>query len=234
MNAVQKSKRTIKAVETGVGELGFTLIELLIASTLALVLMLTTTTILFQALEFADRQRLRPVLNEKAREIFDLLGDGGCCDTASSPPERLRGMRDRGVFSAGEANKFRGLADEGNNARLQLDHVNDSSSGSFIPIGPETSNVTINCRGEDDPLQGCSSNSTITVRGYLAQDPRMFTTGNTNSQDRSIDDNERGQENRTIEVEFMLIQPHQANRTRFRSDEIRESYRTIFTFNRSQ
>ena len=234
MNAVQKSKRTIKAVETGTRELGFTLIELLIASTLALVLMLTTTTILFQALEFADRQRLRPVLNDKAREIFDLLGDGGCCDTASSPPERLRGMRDRGVFSAGEANKFRGLADEGNNARLQLDHVSDSSSGSFIPIGPETSNVTINCRGEDDPLQGCSSNSTITVRGYLAQDPRMFTTGNTNSQDRSIDDNERGQENRTIEVEFMLIQPHQANRTRFRSDEIRESYRTIFTFNRSQ
>ena len=48
MNAVQKSKRTIQTVEIGVGELGFTLIELLISSTLALVLMLTTTTILFQ------------------------------------------------------------------------------------------------------------------------------------------------------------------------------------------
>ena len=77
MNAVQKSKRTIKAVETGTRELGFTLIELLIASTLALVLMLTTTTIIFQALEFADRQRLRPLLNEKARQTFDLLGDQG-------------------------------------------------------------------------------------------------------------------------------------------------------------
>ena len=236
MNAVQKSKRTIQTVEIGVGELGFTLIELLISSTLALVLMLTTTTILFQALEFADRQRLRPVLNDKAREIFDLLGDGGCCDTATSPQERLRGMRDRGVFSAGQASKLRGLADEGNNARLQLDHVNDSSSGSFIPIGPETSNVTINCRGEDNPLQGCSSsNSTITVRGFLAQDLRMFKNGEiSDAKDRSIDDDERGQENRTIEVEFMLIHPHQANRTRFSSDEIRESYRTIFTFNRSQ
>ena len=69
----------------------------------------------------------------------------------------------------------------------------------------------------------------------LAQDPRMFKNGEiSDAKDRSIDDEERGQENRTIEVEFMLIQPHQANRTRFRSDEIRESYRTIFTFNRSQ
>ena len=60
-------------------EHGFTLLELLIASTLGLILMLTTTTILFQAVEFADKQRLRPVLNDKARAIFDLLGDGGCC-----------------------------------------------------------------------------------------------------------------------------------------------------------
>ena len=236
MNNFQETKSTIPAVETGTRELGFTLIELLIASVLALILMLTTTTILFQALEFADRQRLRPVLNEKARQIFDLLGDGGCCSTqivsGVSRPPRLSGMRDRGSFSPASASDLR-HTELGNEYRLQLD-VGSDDRYSFTPIGPETSGISINCRGEDDPIQGCSANATIAVRGYLARDPRMFTTGNTNSQDRSVDDDERGQENRTIEVEFMLIQPHQANRTRFRSDEIRESYRTIFTFNRSQ
>ena len=93
-----KSKRN--SGELDADELGFTLIELLIASVLALVLMLTTTTILFQALEFADRQRLRPALNDKAREIFELLGDGGCCDefTNNDRHGRLLGMRDRFFF----------------------------------------------------------------------------------------------------------------------------------------
>ena len=236
MSKFQETKSTIKAAQTGTGELGFTLIELLIASVLALILMLTTTTIIFQALEFADRQRLRPLLNEKARQTFDLLGDGGCCSTQIVPgvsrPPRLSGMRDRGSFSPASASDLR-HTELGNEYRLQLD-VGSDDRYSFTPIGPETSGISINCRGEDDPIQGCSANTTKTVRGYLAWDPRVFLTGNTNSQDRSIDDNQRGLQNRTIEVEYLLIQPHQANRTRFRSGEIRESYRTIYTFNQSQ
>ena len=232
MKVFEKSKNEISATQLEVGEVGFTLIELLIASTLALVLTLTTTTILFQALEFADRQRLRPVLNDKAREIFDLLGDGGCCYPNVAPgvrPPRYSGMRDRGNFSPNSASVLRhtGL---GNEFRLQLDGGSNGQIAS-TPVGPETSSFTINCRGIDDPIQGCNANTSKTVRGYLARDPRLYTSDG--DSDRSIDDNGRGQENRTIEVEFMLVQPYQANRSRFRSDEIRESYRTIFTFNHS-
>lgn len=218
-------------------EHGFTLLELLIASTLGLILTLTTTTILFQAVEFADKQRLRPVLNDKARAIFDLLGDGGCCTSKdidrSGRRDRFFGMRARSDFSPGSAGDLRG-----DKNRLQLDRPKifigngQGFARSFTPIGPELSDVTINCRGQDDPIQGCSANASKSVRGFMARDPRLFTSdGNT---DRSIDDDQRGLKNRTIEVEYMLIQPHQANRSRFRSDEIRESYRTIFTFSQSQ
>ena len=226
-----KTKRTSGEVDAD--ELGFTLIELLIASVLALVLMLTTTTILFQALEFADRQRLRPALNDKARETFELLGDGGCCDefTNNDRHGRLLGMRDRFSFDR-DASSLGGVLNE---YRLQLDDPIDFKV--LTVIGPQISQFTIKCRGDDDPVQGCGVlGNTRTVRGYLARDPRLYvdidSSGDTS--DRSVDDDERGITNRTIETEFMLIQPYQANRARFRSDEVRESYRTIFTFNRSQ
>ena len=214
--------------ESLAGELGFTLIELMIASVLALILLLTTTTILLQTVEFAERQRLRPVLNDKAREIFDLLGDGGCCDAINSPPEPLLGMRDRSTFSQGRASDLR------NAYRLQLD--NPSNGAPATVIGPEISQLSINCRANGDPVQDCVGTGTQTVRGYLARDPRLYVdtdSGNATS-DRSLDDAERGTTNRTIEVEILLVQPHQANRTRFRSDQVRESYRSIFTLNRSQ
>ena len=219
--------------EVAADELGFTLIELLISSVLALVLMLTTTTILFQALEFADRQRLRPALNDKARETFELLGDGGCCDefTNNDRHGRLLGMRDRFSFDR-EASSLGGTLNE---YRLQLDDPIDFDI--LTPIGPQISQFTIECRGKDDPIQGCGVlGSFRTVRGYLARDPRLYvdTDSGGNISDRSVDDDERGIKNRTIETEFMLIQPYQANRARFRSDEVRETYRTIFTFNRSE
>ena len=233
MRKLNEFKTKRKSGEVDADELGFTLIELLIASVLALVLMLTTTTILFQALEFADRQRLRPALNDKAREIFELLGDGGCCDefTNNDRHGRLLGMRDRFSFDR-DASSLGGVLNE---YRLQLDDPIDFKV--LTVIGPQISQFTIKCRGDDDPVQGCGVlGNTRTVRGYLARDPRLYvdTDSSGDTSDRSVDDDERGITNRTIETEFMLIQPYQANRARFRSDEVRESYRTIFTFNRSQ
>ena len=233
MRKLNELRTKPKTGEIDADELGYTLIELLIASVLALVLMLTTTTILFQALEFADRQRLRPALNDKARETFELLGDGGCCDEFPNSDKhgRLLGMRDRFSFDR-EASSLGGVL---NDYRLQLDDPIDFNI--LTVIGPRISRVTIECRGDDDPIQGCGVlGNTRTVRGYLARDPRLYvnTDSSGNTSDRSVDDDERGITNRTIETEFMLIQPYQANRARFRSDEVRESYRTIFTFNRSQ
>ena len=146
-------------------------------------------------------------------------------------------MRARKDFSPGSAGDLRG-----DGYRLRLDrpslNIQDDSftifriAQPFTAIGPELSEFTINCRGQDDPIQGCSADASKSVRGFLARDPRLFTSdGDT---DRSIDDDQRGLQNRTIEVEYLLIQPHQANRSRFRSDELRESYRTIFTFSQSQ
>ena len=233
MRKLNEIKTKRKSGELYADELGFTLIELLIASVLALVLMLTTTTILFQALEFADRQRLRPALNDKARETFELLGDGGCCDEFINNDRygRLLGMRDRFSFDR-DASSLGGALNE---YRLQLDDPIDFKI--LTVIGPQISQFTIKCRGDDDPVQGCGAlGNTRTVRGYLARDPRLYVDTNSSgdTSDRSVDDDERGITNRTIETEFMLIQPYQANRARFRSDEVRESYRTIFTFNRSQ
>lgn len=215
--------------ELHAGELGFTLIELMVAATLALILMLTTTTILFQTFEFADQQRLRPVLNDKAREYFDLLGDGGTVTAG-----RLLGMRDQSDFLQTSAPSLRGTASH----RLQLNNPDIPIPATLI--GPETSPVTINCDAVEDPVQDCgASGTTQAVDGYMARDPRLYVHtqngGVSGDSDRSVGDAERksGPDDRTIEVEILLIQPYQANRTRFRTDQVRESYRTIFTLNRS-
>lgn len=117
---------------------------------------------------------------------------------------------------------------------IRLD--NPSSGAPVTVIGPEISELTINCRANDDPVQDCVGAGTQTVRGYLARDPRLYVDTDSGSvaSDRSLDDDQRGATNRTIEVEILMVQPHQANRTRFRSDQVRESYRSIFTLNRSQ
>ncbi len=201
---------------------GFTLIELLISAVLALVLLLTTTTILFQTFEFVDRQRIRPVLNDTAREMFDLLGDGGAVGTND-----LLGMRDRSTFAEANASSLRA------NNILQLDNPTSSPTVNYTSIGPETSSVTINCRATGNPVAGCVGTGTQAVQGYLARDPRLYIDSGGTS-DRSLDDAERtASTNRTIEAEILLIQPHQANRERFRPDVLRESYRTIFTLNRT-
>lgn len=232
MKKARENRRSLLCLPEKTKQTGFTLIELLVASVLALVLMLTMTVIIFQTIEFTEKQKLRLVLNEKAREIFDLLGNGGCCDNVNTPPRNLSGMRERKDFP--EAN-IPSLRDDN---RLRLD--NPIVGTEFNKIGPETSPITINCRAQGDPVQDCLADSTRTVKGYLARDLRLLgpeivdLNSSVNRADRIPNDQQRNLTNRIVEVEFFLIQPHQANRTRFSSNEIRESYRTIFSYNRSQ
>ena len=232
MKKAREIRRSLLCLPEKTKQTGFTLIELLVASVLALVLMLTMTVIIFQTIEFTEKQKLRLVLNEKAREIFDLLGNGGCCDNVNTPPRNLSGMRERKDFS--EAN-IPSLRDDN---RLRLD--NPIVGTDFNIIGPETSPITIICRAKDDPIQDCLADNTRTDKGYLARDLRLLgpeivdLNSSANRADRIPNDQQRNLTNRIVEVEFFLIQPHQANRTRFSSNEIRESYRTIFSYNKSQ
>jgi prepilin-type N-terminal cleavage/methylation domain-containing protein len=210
------------------GELGFTLVELLVASVLALILLLSTTTILFQTFEFADRQRLRPILNDQARAFFDRLGDGGRDDGNVV----LLGLRDRGSFDISTDNA--NLREEN---RLRLNNTDPDPDIGYSQTGPKISSTVVNCRGTDDPVEGCGADgTTLTVNGYLARNPRLYINADIagGASDRSPNDDERGNQNRTMETEILLIYPYDANRKRFRSDQVRESYRTTFGFYRTQ
>ncbi|MDP6343958.1 MAG: prepilin-type N-terminal cleavage/methylation domain-containing protein [Alphaproteobacteria bacterium] len=241
-----RHRKTVARETTGTwpsrlgGEAGFTLLELLVASLLALILLLTTTTFFFQSIEFADQQRVRSVLNAQARAAFDMLGDGAVLDPTDASTY-VHGFRNSTNILGEDNGDFLRQHDYDSNASLDdvhyLSFAQDFDGAEVTDriVGNRFSPHTVNCDGVDDPVDGCTANGTVDSRGFLARAPRLYLDGTGTvyspavNSDRSIDDADRDNANLTEEVEIRLTTPHNLNRQRFRTDDVSESYRTIFS-----
>jgi prepilin-type N-terminal cleavage/methylation domain-containing protein len=221
---------------------GFTLLELMVASVLGLILLLTAMTMLFQALRLSDLQEVKPTLNHQAREMFDMLGDGGYVSGTFVPGMRGRLAPDTieddntggdapasSPYGSGDVELavsdasahrlvlFPGATNQGGQAKLRSSKIHD---------------LSIACNGADDPVPACNSTADATIDGYLYEDPVFYIDGDEfSNSDRSVNDDRRNIANRTIEVTITVIQPYLIGRNALQVDEITETYRTIFTRN---
>ena len=208
----------------------------MVAASLSLILLLVVTGLLFQSVEYAEKVKARPFLNAKAREMMEMLANGGYDSTTGNDVIALRGFAaHQGTTPAGNPPSNMRTAAQ----RLHIDQIvpdpeKDNVAGASAPFSgtitsSDASQTTVSCRGVRDPIPDCSSaGTTVQVRGYLGDDPAF-----TSDVGRRVNDADRNIDNRTIELGIIVIHPSNANRVGFRKWDVVEGYRNIFTFNRS-
>lgn len=209
----------------------FTLVELLVASSLAVILLTVVTGVLYQSIEFAEKVQTRPLLNAKAREMLDMLGDGGFDNSDTGNPLEVTGLHGHdadppGTFRVNEALTLTGLAPD-----PEADNDATPPATTQGTITSSTVGTTVvRCNAVDDPIPDCTAaGATVTVDGYLADDPAFYVT------DRRVRDSDRGATfDRTVEVTISVMHPLRANRTGFTKTDVADSFRTIFTLNRAE
>ncbi|MGI4797091.1 MAG: prepilin-type N-terminal cleavage/methylation domain-containing protein [Janthinobacterium lividum] len=194
-------------------EAGFTLVEVLIAATLASLLALPAMSMLRGTYGFVDGMQSRFRLNEQARQITALLGDGSAI------------LSNAGLFTGS-----RGLAMvEGLRSRSVTPSLTPSDappSGSqlfsssqfvlpdgFLTLPGDTFQpVTITCTGPTVPVPACGGTETRTVQGWLGVAPTLSTSG------------------QVAAVGLTLTDPFRAQRA-INSSSATETYRTMFNLN---
>jgi prepilin-type N-terminal cleavage/methylation domain-containing protein len=192
---------------------GFTLIELMVASTLGLILLIATLGILNDSANIADVLRSRISLNAAARESFDLLLDGGRSGT-----EDIFGLR--GLESSAVPPSSSLQVAGGNRVRI-------INNGATVALeGPRTAAGTIPCAAADDPIPYCTAAGPLAVQGYLGGGPTLNTA-------RSIKDGVGVGIGayRTQELELILFTPYLLGRPDVTTQQVTETYRTIFMTN---
>jgi hypothetical protein len=208
----------------------------MVAASLSLILLLVVTGLLFQSKEYAEKVKARPFLNAKAREMMEMLGNGGYDPTTGNDVIALRGFAaHQGTIPAGNPpSNMRTAAQRLHIDQIVSDPEKDNVASASSPFSgtitsTDASQTTVSCRGVRDPIPDCSSaGTTVQVRGYLGDDPAF-----TSDVGRRVNDADRNIDNRTIELGIIVIHPSNANRVGFRKSDVVEGYRNIFTFNRS-
>ena len=189
-------------------ESGFTLVEIMIASSLGLVLTLVLFEIILQSQRMADVMIMQSNLNSQAREVFELLMDGGVEPGTSTPISGYHG-RD----SVSDMTRVGFL--------LRLGSTVDK----YIWTRETRPPFDVTCTSDSDPIETCGTNyptvTTYTVDGYIDAFGSDDTT-------RTID-------NRTSEVTFTIIDPQHVPRdntaSRFIKSEYSANYWTVFSTN---
>lgn len=131
---------------------GFTLIELMVATFTGLLLLSSVYAVMYQSAGMADAMRGQIIINQEAREMFQMLTDGGR-DSDQTPVSGLRGGYENEDITGGSP------AWKTNN-RLRL-------SGDVI--SRRVPDIDITCRAVDDPVDDCTGTETRPLDGYLAR-----------------------------------------------------------------
>lgn len=178
------------------GQVGFTVIELMVASTVSLILMLTLMSIVLQAVQTAEGMHARIMMNQEAREIFDILAFGGPkvgINNTTVTHDYSFGLRGRrngalnggwaepGAQNAGAPGVLGALmAWDANGAtrlyRFALSASEASANG--LPSSGFYSQpinaIQMTCIADSQPVQGCTdANGTVAVTGRLQADPSV-------------------------------------------------------------
>lgn len=194
-------------------EAGFTLVEVLIAGTLASLLALPAMSMLRGTYGFVDGMQSRFRLNDQARQITALLGDGSAMlsnagtSTGSRGLAMVEGLRSRSVTSGlTPADAPPGGAQMFVSSQFVL------PDGSLTLPGDSFPPVTVTCTGPGVPVPACGGSETRTVQGWLGTAPAISTSG------------------QVAAVGLTLTDPFRAQ-CALNSSSATETYRTMFNLN---
>ena len=185
---------------------GFTLLEVMIASVTSMAVLMPALVFMLRSYDWYASVESELVLNRKARQVFDLIGNGARTSTNGNDGNPiLYGFHGR--HAAPTASSLR------SNYKLQY------TSNNLTVGGDELASQTITCTGSGVPLPDCSSSGqSKTVTGWIGD---AFTL---NTSTRNI-------AGRTVEVTATLTDPFQAQRAEDAATAT-QTYRTILTLNR--
>jgi Tfp pilus assembly protein PilV len=185
---------------------GFTLIEVMIASVTSMFVIMPALVFMFRSYDWYTSAESELMLNRKARQVFDLIGNGarGSANGNDGTPY-LYGIRGR--HAAPSQNTLR------SNYRLQY------SSNNLTITGDALASQTITCTGNGVPLPDCTSaGQSKTVTGWIGNNFKVNSTNLSAAW-------------RTVQVTVTLTDPFQAQRADDPTTAT-QTYRTLFTLNR--
>ncbi|MBF0459898.1 MAG: hypothetical protein HQL87_00730 [Magnetococcales bacterium] len=211
---------------------GFTLVEIMIAGSLGTVLCLILFQILMQAQHMADVMIMQSTLNSQAREVFELLMDGGV-NVQAGVPNPIPGYHDSSSDPFPNLLSLPLNADAAPTRKFQL-RLGLAAPAGVACVADDAAICTretlptfgITCTDQNTPVKACVTNwpaqTTYTVDGYIdifhSTSP---SAGITN----------------TSEVAFTIIDPQQVPRPGvnplFTQAEYSASYWTAFSLNRN-
>jgi len=180
-------------------ERGFTLIELMVAMTVGMILMMALSAIFFESLRNADIMLSQARLNRQAREMFDMMALGGHrigvnvkTGTAGAISDATADVDYNYVFGLRgrqHTNAVPSAARTGWNAPSTLMAVDTAGNKLYqaalypnaattpkaidpraILYSDSIPNVSVDCTGTSQPIADCSSNTSLSVQGFLRMD----------------------------------------------------------------
>jgi type II secretory pathway pseudopilin PulG len=194
-------------------EAGFTLVEVMIAGTLACLLALPAMSMLRSTYGFVDAMQSRFRLNDQARQVTALLGDGSALlsnagtSTGSRGLALVESLRSRSVVSGLTPTD---TAPTGTQLNTSYGFV--LPDGSLTLAGDSFPAVVITCTGVKAPLPDCTGSETRTVQGWLGTTPTIAISG------------------QVAAVGLTLTDPFRAQRA-INPSSATETYRTMFNLN---
>ena len=185
---------------------GFTLLEVMIASVASMAVLMPAMVFMLHSYDWYASVESELMLNRKARQVFDLIGNGARSSTnGNDGTPNLYGFHGR--HSAPSVTSLR------TDYQLQYRSNNLTISGDALP------SQTITCTASGAPMPDCSSSGqSKTVTGWIGN---AFTL---NTSTRNI-------AGRTVELTVTITDPFQAQRAQDPTTAT-QTYRTILTLNR--
>lgn len=185
---------------------GFTLMEVMMAGTASMLILLAATAILMRGYRWYDEVQNQLVLNQHARETFDILANGArSTNNGNDGIPYLYGLRGRQAAPTG--------------ASLRSNYSLQYASNGLTVTPDRFAAMTVTCTGTAKPLPDCAAAQTKTVTGWMGNDVGIsYTEGNVDG--------------RTINITITITDPVQAQRAE--NITASETYRTTFTMNRDE
>jgi Tfp pilus assembly protein PilW len=187
-------------------EAGFTLLEVMIASVTSMFVIMPALVFMFRSYDWYASVESELMLNRKARQVFDLIGNG-----AKSTVNGTDGMP---YFYGIRGRKASPAA-----ASLRSNYTLQYSSNNMTMLADSFASMTVTCTAAATPMPDCAAaGDSKTVAGWIGND---FT----------IDQASRSAGSRTVEVMLTLTDPFQAQRADNPATAT-QTYRILFTHNR--
>ncbi|HKD75130.1 MAG TPA: prepilin-type N-terminal cleavage/methylation domain-containing protein [Ktedonobacterales bacterium] len=185
---------------------GFTLIEVMIASVTSMFIIMPALVFMFRSYDWYASVESELMLNRKARQVFDLIGNGAKASTNGTDGlPYLYGIHGRNAAPSASS--------------LRSNYTLQYASNNMTVTGDSIAAMTVTCRAAGAPMPDCgAAGDSRTVAGWIGNDFAIdASSGSVNS--------------RTVEVTLTLTDPFQAQRADNPATAT-QTYHTLLTLNR--